>query len=238
MYSLIPLFLLADSPLPVKVIPQEKDPPASKPSEDPINIKKIGNRDDNAAPGNPEAASDEVKEKQKQIDALKGELAKLQDELKKEREKHSKELADAVEKLEKVNRELNALKEARAPQRVTAEKPFDGPRANDDKVRPAVNEPSGKDESQKTTLPTLPTPIPADVAFVRITTTADAKITIDGVEMKTTGTERVFRTPTLAPGRLYDYTVVAERMVDGKPTRISRAIQVRPGTQMSLDLVP
>jgi uncharacterized protein (TIGR03000 family) len=86
-------------------------------------------------------------------------------------------------------------------------------------------------------LETAPPPGEADRALVTVRVPADAKLYFQGQEMTLTGTERVFRTPSLQPGKNYRYDVTARWMANGKPVEQSRSITVQAGKPVSLDLM-
>jgi uncharacterized protein (TIGR03000 family) len=67
---------------------------------------------------------------------------------------------------------------------------------------------------------------------------ADAKLLIDNEPTSTTGTSRVFVSPTLNPGREYHYTLKAEIVKNGKSVKVEKVIAVRAGqiTPASLTL--
>jgi uncharacterized protein (TIGR03000 family) len=58
---------------------------------------------------------------------------------------------------------------------------------------------------------------------------ADATLTIDGKEMKTTSGRRVFRTPELEKGQVYYYTLKATVLREGKPVEQTKHVIVRAG---------
>ncbi|HVS34634.1 MAG TPA: TIGR03000 domain-containing protein [Gemmataceae bacterium] len=71
------------------------------------------------------------------------------------------------------------------------------------------------------------------VAHVTITAPADARVTVNGVEVP--AASRTFSTPALEPGRTYYYTVTAELTRDGKPVSDSRRVLVAAGQDVSVD---
>jgi uncharacterized protein (TIGR03000 family) len=85
----------------------------------------------------------------------------------------------------------------------------------------------GKEEA------TVPAP-----ARLLVTVPAEAKLTIDDVATKSTGTTRVFATPELNPGKDYVYTLKAEITVGSKTETIVKQVTVRAGvtTEASLEL--
>jgi uncharacterized protein (TIGR03000 family) len=67
---------------------------------------------------------------------------------------------------------------------------------------------------------------------------ADAKLLIDNQATTSTGTSRVFQSPTLNPGKEYQYTLTAEVVRGGKPVKAEKVITVKAGqtTPVSLTL--
>jgi uncharacterized protein (TIGR03000 family) len=58
---------------------------------------------------------------------------------------------------------------------------------------------------------------------------ADAKLRIDDEATTSIGSNRVFQTPNLNPGRAYHYTLKAEVVRDGKPVLLEKVINVTAG---------
>jgi len=83
------------------------------------------------------------------------------------------------------------------------------------------------------------TMLPAPATIV-VDLPADAKLLIDNEPTSTTGTSRVFVSPTLNPGREYHYTLKAEIVKDGKAVKVEKVIAVQAGeiTSASLTLPP
>jgi uncharacterized protein (TIGR03000 family) len=95
---------------------------------------------------------------------------------------------------------------------------------------------------EKLTTPPKPkkeTMLPAPATIV-VDLPADAKLLIDNEPTSTTGTNRVFVSPTLNPGREYHYTLKAEIVKDGKAVKVEKVIAVQAGeiTSASLTLPP
>jgi uncharacterized protein (TIGR03000 family) len=67
---------------------------------------------------------------------------------------------------------------------------------------------------------------------------ADAKLLIDNEATTSTGMSRVFQSPTLNPGKEYQYTLTAEVVRAGKPVKAEKIITVKAGqtTPVSLTL--
>ena len=68
-----------------------------------------------------------------------------------------------------------------------------------------------------------------NIAHVRVLVPAGAKISFDGTDTEQTGTERVFVTPELQPGRSYKYEVRAHWMVGDKETTQTRQVTFHAG---------
>jgi uncharacterized protein (TIGR03000 family) len=82
-------------------------------------------------------------------------------------------------------------------------------------------------------------PLPAptadqEPATVILSVPADAEVWFDGAATSQEGTERTFRTPPLAKGGHYHYTLRARWTEDGKPVDESRTVSVRAGEQVRL----
>ncbi len=70
-------------------------------------------------------------------------------------------------------------------------------------------------------------------AHVTITAPADARLTVDGVEIP--GSARTFSTPPLLAGRTFYYTVTAEMTRDGRKVSDSRRVLVSAGGDVSVE---
>lgn len=79
-----------------------------------------------------------------------------------------------------------------------------------------------------------PTALPATVV-VRLP--ADAQVWFDGNGTRSTGAERSFETPALAVGKTYRYDVKAHWLQEGKPTEVTRRVEVRPGERAVVDFL-
>lgn len=64
-----------------------------------------------------------------------------------------------------------------------------------------------------------------------------AEVWIDGHKTKQTGTARQFVSPTLTPGRTYQYVIKAEWMVGGRKVEQSQKLTVQAGQRMSIDFL-
>jgi uncharacterized protein (TIGR03000 family) len=78
-----------------------------------------------------------------------------------------------------------------------------------------------KDDGKKSEVPTR--------ARLIVEVPADARLYIDGQQMKTTSATRSFTTPTLEPGQLYYYEVKAEVIRDGKPVTQTKRVIIKAG---------
>jgi uncharacterized protein (TIGR03000 family) len=78
-----------------------------------------------------------------------------------------------------------------------------------------------------------PPPEPASDGSVLLTVQVppDARVTVEGVPMNTSGSVRQFRSPPLEPGRDYTYTVTAAWTENGQPVTRTRQVTVRAGQQ-------
>jgi uncharacterized protein (TIGR03000 family) len=65
---------------------------------------------------------------------------------------------------------------------------------------------------------------------------ADAKLRIDETATTSTGTNRVFQSPALEPGKVYQYTLRAEIIRDGKPVKMEKVVEVEAGQTKQVPL--
>jgi uncharacterized protein (TIGR03000 family) len=65
---------------------------------------------------------------------------------------------------------------------------------------------------------------------------AEASLTIDGFQTKSTSAQRLFTTPALEVGKSFTYTLKAQVERDGKPETVTRVVTVRGGEQTRVDL--
>jgi uncharacterized protein (TIGR03000 family) len=70
--------------------------------------------------------------------------------------------------------------------------------------------------------------VPAPVTIV-VDLPADAKLLIENEATTSTGDSRVFQSPTLTPGKEYQYTLTAEVVRDGKPIKAEQVVTVKAG---------
>jgi uncharacterized protein (TIGR03000 family) len=80
------------------------------------------------------------------------------------------------------------------------------------------------------TATTRPAPTAAHARVV-IQLPADAKLTANGVPLKTTSDRRVFATPDLEPGKSFRYTFTAEVVRGGQPVSSTKNVLVRAGEE-------
>jgi uncharacterized protein (TIGR03000 family) len=79
-----------------------------------------------------------------------------------------------------------------------------------------------------------PSPVPTTQAQVEIKLPADARLFVDG-EVLSLDKGRVFRTPTLEPGRQYYYTMKAEAVRDGAKVSKTERVLVAAGRTVRVD---
>jgi uncharacterized protein (TIGR03000 family) len=73
-------------------------------------------------------------------------------------------------------------------------------------------------------------------AMLRVRLPADARLTVDGQEMRQTGPLRRFYSPPLTAGKTYRYSFDWTFQKDGKTVKRSRSIPVRAGDDKEVDL--
>jgi uncharacterized protein (TIGR03000 family) len=74
-------------------------------------------------------------------------------------------------------------------------------------------------------------------ALLNIRVPAEAEVWIEGDKTAQTGTDRVFRSPTLEAGRTYTYEVKVRWMKKGEPAEDTRTVRVRAGEQSRVDFL-
>lgn len=84
-------------------------------------------------------------------------------------------------------------------------------------------------------VPTVAAAVPANRAQVVIKLPAEAKLFADGQATTLTGTERVFQTPDLTPGRDFQYTFKAEVPAGAETKTLTKQVVVRAGHQTVVD---
>jgi uncharacterized protein (TIGR03000 family) len=68
-------------------------------------------------------------------------------------------------------------------------------------------------------------------ATLIVSVPAEARLTIDGQTTTSTSTQRVFVTPALNLDRVYNYTVEAEFVREGKSVKLSKEVAVKAGEE-------
>jgi uncharacterized protein (TIGR03000 family) len=77
---------------------------------------------------------------------------------------------------------------------------------------------------------------PADAVVVDVhVPTPGARVWFDGAATRQTGTERLFASPPLKPGKDYHYTVRARWTANGRPVERTRVVAVRAGERVAVD---
>jgi uncharacterized protein (TIGR03000 family) len=76
-----------------------------------------------------------------------------------------------------------------------------------------------------------------NIAHVRVLIPADAKLWFNGTETQQTGTERIFATPELTPGRSYKYEIRAQWQVEGKETTQTREVTFHAGDGVTVNMM-
>ena len=82
-------------------------------------------------------------------------------------------------------------------------------------------------------VPPQPRELPATLVVLL---PADASLDIQGVRMSQAGDRRRFTSPPLAVGRQYTYTLKAQWQDNGQPVVRERAVPVRAGEEVVVDL--
>ncbi|MGE3805558.1 MAG: TIGR03000 domain-containing protein [Gemmataceae bacterium] len=80
-----------------------------------------------------------------------------------------------------------------------------------------------------------PAPAPTNAAYIEVSVPATAEILFDGSKTTQTGTDRLFETPELEPGKEFEYEVTARWQQDGKPVEEKKAVTVRAGQRVRVD---
>lgn len=84
-------------------------------------------------------------------------------------------------------------------------------------------------------LPGAQLTLPRNTATIRLRLPEDAKVWFDGEKTSHKGTERVFHSPPLTPGKNYTYEVRAEWKKDGKPVEDKRTVRVHANADVQVD---
>ena len=80
----------------------------------------------------------------------------------------------------------------------------------------------------------LPKPVGLNVpapATIVVSLPADAKLIVDGAVTMATSAERVFTSPTLNPGVVYNYTMQVEFVKNGQTMTETKTVEVRAGAE-------
>jgi uncharacterized protein (TIGR03000 family) len=75
-------------------------------------------------------------------------------------------------------------------------------------------------------------------AYLRVRLPAGAELLVDGTRTKQTGTERLFESPPLPPGKRFIYSLKATWKEDGKEVVRERVVRVEAGRETPVDLRP
>jgi uncharacterized protein (TIGR03000 family) len=78
--------------------------------------------------------------------------------------------------------------------------------------------------------------LPRNTATIRLHVPAGARVWFDGEPTQQKGTERVFHSPPLVPGKRYRYEIRAEWTKNGKRVEEKRNVQVRANAEAEADL--
>jgi len=83
--------------------------------------------------------------------------------------------------------------------------------------------------------PAEPERAPQFVTLTVIVPTADAQVWFENTPTAQQGTERVFRSPALEPGKSFTYTIKARWMDNGKSVERERQVMVQAGQKITLN---
>ncbi len=92
---------------------------------------------------------------------------------------------------------------------------------------PPANDPNG-------TLPEKQTSLTRDRALLTVDVPQNARVLVNGIPTRSTGSLRRYVSRNLTPGFDYTYEVKAEVMVNGTPTIQTKTVQLRAGQQAQL----
>lgn len=76
----------------------------------------------------------------------------------------------------------------------------------------------------------------ASPATLVVNLPASARLTVDGVQTRSTSSVRTFVSPALEPGKSFSYTLTAEYSRDGQPLTVTRRVRVTAGETVRVDL--
>lgn len=74
-------------------------------------------------------------------------------------------------------------------------------------------------------------------AMIHLRVPASATVWVDGGRTKLTGSDRNFSTPSLTPGKTFEYQIKARWMEDGKPVEKTRTVDVRANQTSNVDFL-
>ncbi len=84
-------------------------------------------------------------------------------------------------------------------------------------------------------LPEKQTSFSRDSALLTVAVPSDARVLVNGIPTRSTGSQRRYVSRNLTPGFDYTYEVRAEVMVDGKPVVQTKTAQLRAGQDVKLN---
>lgn len=80
---------------------------------------------------------------------------------------------------------------------------------------------------------------PSNTATIAVSVPADAKVWFDDSPTQQGGSERLFETPPLAPGKTYSYVIKAQwRSADGQDVIRKQQVSVRANQSSNMEFVP
>jgi uncharacterized protein (TIGR03000 family) len=78
--------------------------------------------------------------------------------------------------------------------------------------------------------------VEAAPARITITVPGDARVSVDGTATVSSETTRTFESPVLTAGKSYSYTFTAEFVRDGKNVVVTRNVEVKAGSDITVSL--
>jgi uncharacterized protein (TIGR03000 family) len=105
-------------------------------------------------------------------------------------------------------------------------------------LRPTVPQPTTPFNAKTTAAteaPTVKSPFPADQAKIVVKLPPGATLYVNGAKNDRTETVRDFVTPTLTPGKVYEYTMKAEVVRNGLPEFQEQTVEFRGGDMLTID---
>ena len=79
--------------------------------------------------------------------------------------------------------------------------------------------------------------VPDNQAEVEVRVPADAEVLFDGSATQQRGTDRLFISPPVTPGRSYTYTIEAKWMANGRQVEQKKDVTVTPGKTATADFM-